>query len=111
MPAQTPPHAAQIYSEAQNLINRGSRFGRAVLFRHLGGTLTAPEPITGYPEENEWRATLYGRSSTAGTCDAAILAWARQAVAHTPRTATEGRPDDPYNGAGLAPPSTATPAA
>lgn len=101
----------ETYTAAQNLINRGTRFGRVVLFRHLGGITRQPEATTGYPSENEWQADLFGILRTGKTCDEAILNWAKAAEVNTPRRATDCRPDCPYNGAGPAPEPTATPAA
>lgn len=106
---QTDPQ--KTYNAAQNLINRGSRFGRTVLFRNLGGTVQRPEKTIGYPDENEWQATLYGITRTASTCDKAILNWASAAQASVTRRATDGRPDCPHNGAAPAPQTTPTPAA
>lgn len=99
-----------IYCASQDLLGRKVS-GRYVLFRSLGGTLQAPERVTGYPEENEWQADLFGILRTGDGCDAAILAWAQAAKASTPLRGTDGRPDCPYNGAGLAPTTTLTPAA
>lgn len=108
-----PPHAQELYAQAQDLKHRGEQFPRRSLFLLLGGTLFEPEPVTGYPDENCWYASLHGRTKFAETCDTAILKWA-EAVLRLPcaaQRATDGRPDCPYNGAGLAPPSPATPAA
>lgn len=111
MQTESALHSVQIYSQAQDLVNRGTVFGRRLLFKRLGGSFFKPEVLTGYPDENRWRVCLHGLCSTADSCDDAIRGWAALVIATTPRTASEGRPDDPYNGAGLAPPSPATPAA
>lgn len=100
----------EIYCASQDLQGR-KVFGRSVLFRGLGGTLRRPDPQAFLPEEDVWQADLFGILRTGDTCDAAILAWAQAAKASTSLRGTDGRPDCPYNGAGLAPASTLTPAA
>lgn len=100
----------EIYCASQDLLGR-KVFGRAILFRGLGGTLRQPDPQAFLPEEDVWQADLFGILRTGDTCDAAILAWSRAAKASTPLRGTDGRPDCPYNGAGLAPTTTLTPAA
>ena len=97
------------YNASQDLLGR-KVFGRAILFRGLGGTLRRPDAQAFLPEEDVWQADLFGILRTGDTCDAAILAWSRAAMASTPLRGTDGRPDCPYNGAGLAP-GTSTPAA
>jgi hypothetical protein len=99
-----------IYCASQDLLGRNV-FGRAILFRGLGGILRRPDPQAFLPEEDVWQADLFGILRTGDSCDAAILAWARDAKASTPLRGTDGRPDCPYNGQGLAPNSIPTPAA
>lgn len=111
MKAQIMTETVRIYSASQDLLGRKWAYGRVVLFRSLGGTLRAPEPVSGYPEENCWQADLFGILRTGDSCDAAILVWARAAKASVPMRGTDGRPVCPYNGAMLAPGNTTKPAA
>ncbi len=103
MKAQAMTETVRIYSASQDLLGHKWTYGRVVLFRSLGGTLRAPEPVQGYPEENYWQADLFGILRTGGSCDAAILAWAHAAKANVPLQGTDGHPECPYSGQGLAP--------
>ncbi|MEQ3679239.1 hypothetical protein [Pseudophaeobacter sp.] len=85
-------------------------------FQDLGGTLTPPsdDPQDWWEPENlTHRAGLNGIMASADNFFDAITAWtkaAHQASARN-RRATDGRPDCPYNGQGLAPGATPNPAA
>ncbi|MCD9148494.1 hypothetical protein [Pseudophaeobacter flagellatus] len=85
-------------------------------FQDFGGTLTPPsdDPQDWWePETLTHRAELHGIKASADNFFDAITAWT--AAAHKAgtrnRRATDGRPDCPYNGQGLAPSAPDTPAA
>lgn len=85
-------------------------------FQDLGGTLIPPsdEPQDWWePETMDHRAELLGIKASAGNFFDAITSWtkAAQTAGTRNRRATDGRPDCPYNGQGLAPGTTDTPAA
>jgi hypothetical protein len=105
------PDSQKTYNAAQDLLHRGTPFGRVVLFRMLGGITRQPDTDAFLPEEDVWQADLFGILRTRNCCDEAILKWARAAKASIARRATDGRPDCPYNGTGPAPGSSPTPAA
>lgn len=105
------PDTLKTYNAAQDLMHRGTPFGRAQLFKSLGGTFTAPERGPGYPDELVWQADLFGILRTANSCDEAITKWAKAALSSVRRRATDGRPDCPYNGNRPAPEFSPTPAA
>lgn len=90
------------YTASQDLLAR-KVFGRAILFRKLGGTLCRPDPQAFLPEEDVWYADLFGTQRSGNSCDEAIIAWACEVQACTPPRATDGRPDCPFNGAAPAP--------
>jgi hypothetical protein len=99
----------ELYTMAQDILNRRTVYGRSVLFKQLGGKIAAPDKDGFLPEECVWHASLLGTTKEADTCDAAICDWAENALGQVRRLASDGRPDCPYNGAGLAP--SPTPAA
>lgn len=84
-------------------------------FQDLGGELTPPsdDPSDWWEPENlTHRAELHGITASADNFFAAIITWtvaAHKAGARN-RRATDGRPDCPYNGQGLAPSAPDTPA-
>ncbi|CUH87337.1 hypothetical protein PH5382_01263 [Phaeobacter sp. CECT 5382] len=83
-------------------------------FHDLGGTLTPPsdDPTDWWePETLTHRAALHGIQGSGADSLEAIDNWITKARAgKSQRRATDGRPDCPYDGAGPAPASTATPA-
>jgi hypothetical protein len=93
----------KIHNAALDLLNRKTPFGRAVLFKQLGGNLRRPDLQPWEPEEYSWHAALFGISRQGTTCAEAIQNWAQAGLAGTTRRATDGRPECPYNGTGLAP--------
>ncbi len=102
MSAQTLAAAAAEIAAAQGLC-------KILAFHNLGGTLTPPsdDPSDWWePENMTHRAELLGiRAFGENTFDA-VNAWVRVAKAigrNNRRRATDGRPDCPYNGQGLAP--------
>ncbi|WP_295450158.1 hypothetical protein [uncultured Pseudophaeobacter sp.] len=85
-------------------------------FQDLGGSLTPPsdDPQDWWEPENlTHRAELNGITASAANFFDAIISWtkAAQAAGIRNRRATDGRPDCPYNGQGLAPGATPNPAA
>ncbi|MEQ3671348.1 hypothetical protein [Pseudophaeobacter sp.] len=109
MSAQTLAIAAAELAATQGLY-------KILKFQDLGGTLTPPsdDPSDWWEPENlTHRAELHGIMASADNFFDAITAWtkaAHQASARN-RRATDGRPDCPYNGQGLAPGATPNPAA
>ena len=74
-------------------------------FQDLGGILTPPsdDPTDWWEPENlTHRAALHGLQANADNFFDAITAWTNAAQTAGNRRATDGRPDCPYNGAGLA---------
>jgi hypothetical protein len=85
-------------------------------FQDLGGSLTPPsdDPQDWWEPENlTHRAELHGITASADNFFDAITVWtkAAQTADTRNRRATDGRPDCPYNGQGLAPGAIPTPAA
>jgi hypothetical protein len=102
------PTPQEIYAAARAMRTR-CRFGQAMLVQELGGSITP-----GSTDPDDWfdfdasrcRVSLLGLTATGDDMPAALDAWLRTAqIRHTfdgTRRATDGRPDCPYHGAGLA---------
>lgn len=110
MSTQTLAAAAAEVAAAQGLC-------KILVFNNLGGILTPPsdDPSDWWePENMTHRAELLGIQSSGERSFDAVTAWVRAANAawrNKRRRATDLRPDCPYNGQGLAPATTPTPAA
>ena len=110
MSAQTLAAAAAEVAAAQGLC-------KVLRFQDLGGTLIPPsdDPTDWWePENMAHRAELLGIQTSGESTFEAVTAWVRVANAawrNKRRRATDLRPDCPYNGQGLAPATTPTPAA
>ncbi|OIQ42793.1 MAG: hypothetical protein BM560_01010 [Roseobacter sp. MedPE-SWde] len=90
---------------------------KILVFHNLGGTLIPPsdDPSDWWePQMMTHRAELLGIQTSGENTFDAVNAWVRVAKAmgrNKRRRATDGRPDCPYNGQGLAPGTIPTPAA
>lgn len=87
------------YNIAQDLLSIGEPLQRAAAFNRMGGTLRAPDPAPICPEDQQWHASFDGVTRSADTSPEAIESLAKALVEMSPRRATDGRPDCPYNGA------------
>lgn len=107
---------AQTFHSAAADIEAAQGLDKILAFGDHGGTLTPPsdDPEDWWEPENlTHRAELHGIRATGDSTFDAVAAWVKAANAArlASRRATDGRPDCPYNGQGLAPGTTPTPAA
>ena len=112
-------NAQKLHSAAAD-IEAAQGLGKILAFGDHGGTLTPPsdDPTDWWEVENlTHRAELHDIKATGESTFDAVAAWSKAAkAAHSARQvkqrrATDGRPDCPYNGQGLAPGAIPTPAA
>ncbi len=109
------PHPQETQSAAADIEALQGQY-KMLKFLDLGGTLTPPsdDPSDWFEPENlTYRAMLHGVQSTGESAISAVTAWAKAArqIEAPRRRATDGRPDCPYNGQGLAPGAIPNPAA
>lgn len=99
------PDPQQLYTAVQRIAH-AEPAPSPDAFRTEGGQITAPsdDPSDMWDwQRSQWWAELYGIHASGESEAAAVEKWARRARQFLPRRASDGRPDCPYNGQGLAP--------
>ncbi|TDK51156.1 hypothetical protein [Antarcticimicrobium luteum] len=100
------PNPQQLYVTSQRIAHAPLQ-GRAEAFRSAGGLMTPPGDDQWDNQQSQWRVELMEIHAQGDSRTHAISAWlyeaGRRLNAPAGTRATDGRPDCPYNGQGLAP--------